>query len=102
MEIKKTLLVTLLAALAVAGAVAKEKPLDVTKTDWGLEVSNVNAKGKIICKDGIIFKNTTNIDNDIYILINVDDINSDIPKINQAIRENLNIPIFISSIIEKF
>ncbi len=94
MEIKKTLLVTLLAALAVAGAVAKEKPLDVTKTDWGLEVSNVNAKGKIICKDGIIFKNTTNIDNDIYILINVDDINSDIPKINQAIRENLNIPIF--------
>ena len=48
-------------------AFAKEIPLQITKTEWGLEISNLNAKGKRICRFAdiktrdcfIIFKNKT-------------------------------------------
>lgn len=61
---KKIFGLAIMLMMAMA-AFAKETPLQVTKTEWGLEISNLDAKGKRICKFAdiktkycfIIFKN---------------------------------------------
>lgn len=46
----KKLFCLILILMVSFGAFAKEKSLQVTETEWGFEVSNINSKGKIICK----------------------------------------------------
>ncbi|MDD5928446.1 MAG: leucine-rich repeat domain-containing protein [Spirochaetales bacterium] len=52
----KRIICFLLASLVTLFLFAKEIPLKVTETEWGFEVSNLDQKGKIICKDSLIFK----------------------------------------------
>ena len=67
---KKIVFLAILLMMSVA-VFAKGIPLQVTETEWGLEISNINQKGKIICKSGIKFENKSNVDADIFILANV-------------------------------
>jgi len=40
---------------------AKDIPLQVTQTDWGFEISNLDAKGKRICKGFLNFQEQENV-----------------------------------------
>lgn len=50
---KKFLGLALIAILTLP-LFSKEIPLKVTETEWGFEISNINEKGKVICKDNFI------------------------------------------------
>ncbi len=50
-------------------AFAKEKPLQVTETEWGFQVSNINSKGKIICKGYLDCK----LPEDVFVILRTKD-----------------------------
>ena len=56
------LVMTIIVSLS---AFAKDIPLSVTQTEWGFEVSNLDAKGKRICKGGLVFEEQ----NDVFVIL---------------------------------
>ena len=57
---KKFLLAFFTAVIALP-VFAKDIPLQVTETEWGFEISNIDAKGKIICKGFLDFEWRANV-----------------------------------------
>lgn len=62
---KKTFLMVFL--ISIFGILwAKDQELSVTQFEWGLEISNVNNKGKKVCEDNFIIKSFSNLEFTIY------------------------------------
>lgn len=57
----KKFLLAFLFALTALSVFAKDIPLEVTETEWGFEISNLDAKGKRICKGFLDFEEQYNI-----------------------------------------
>lgn len=57
----KKFLLAFFAAVIALPVFAKDIPLEVTETEWGFEISNLDAKGKRICKGFLDFEEQYNI-----------------------------------------
>ena len=60
-DFMKKFLLAFLFALTALSVFAKDIPLEVTETEWGFEISNLDAKGKRICKGFLDFEEQYNI-----------------------------------------
>lgn len=86
------LLITLLSSFAIF---AKEKPLQVTETEWGLEISNLDAKGRKICKDYLQFQGSTSV----FVILKNNNNNFDINLLAEALWNTKSVgPLFYSQI----
>ena len=60
-DIMKRIIGLAIVLLSMFSASAKEIPLQVTETEWGWEISNLDAKGKRICKGFLDFQKEENV-----------------------------------------
>ena len=60
-DFMKKFLLAFLFALTALPVFAKDIPLEVTETEWGFEISNLDAKGKRICKGFLNFQEQENV-----------------------------------------
>ena len=86
------LLITLLSSMAIF---AKDKPLQVTETAWGLEISNIDSKGRKICKDYLKYEDKSTGNPSLYIIFKN---NTDIFDIDSFINE-INLGKLSSSVL---